>query len=130
MSEKTILVLESRAEPMIRLTPEIRESIAVLKDIPGFKYLLQQLRLQKAFLSNQLEENPHKELRDVDRLQVGLFWIGWLENLVERVTNQPPKVPVEARQLRKSELDMLEEIRANIYDPLREGKVFGSQAEQ
>lgn len=114
MSERQILILESKTSPQMKLTPEIRESIGNLKHIPGFQYLLQELALQRAYLSKKLESEPHEDLRIVDRLQNGIYWTNWLEGRLAHHTQIPISTPIAARQLRKSESDLLADIRANI----------------
>lgn len=113
MSEKSILVIEPSHTKRQALTPEVRESIRSLTYNPGFQYLMNELALARAFLRKQLEDNDHSSLREVDRIQIGLQWSKWFEERVKQIAlTEPPKEP--ARQLRKSEMELLEEIRRNI----------------
>lgn len=116
---KTILVLEPKTATKQVLTPEIRESVKSLFYNPGFNYLLNSLALQRAYMRTQLEEAIHSDLRAVDRLQNGIYWTNWLEKQAHLISNtelhsQP------ARQLRKSEMELLEEIKRNLI-PVGEG---------
>lgn len=113
MSDKLILVLEPKGTTRMALTPEVKESIRSLKHNPGFQYLLNKLSLQREFMRKTLEEEAHVDIRKVDRLQNGIYWSNWLERQVNEI-NATPVASIPARQLRKSEMDLLEEIRQNI----------------
>lgn len=54
-------------------------SIASLKDHPGFVALVNRMKLRRAYLSAQLNNNRHESIRDVDFLQHGVHWLGYLE---------------------------------------------------
>jgi hypothetical protein len=76
-------------------------SIASLRDHPGFVALMNRLKLRKAYLRSQLINNRHESMRDVDILQLGSFWLGYLEsevnNAVSNLKKQvPPVVAVDA----------------------------------
>ena len=117
MSEKSILVIEPKSTKRTALTPEIRESIRSLFYNPGFMYLMNELAFARAFLRDQLEDNDHGSLREVDRLQIGLQWSKWIEDRAKQIA-QTTESKQPARQLRKPEMELLEEIRRNIIDPI------------
>lgn len=89
---------------------ELREALRALNAHPGFRYLVDRLRLQRAVLDGRLKQ-PISELTQVTWLQQGIFWTGWLEAEVSRLTEAPPPVqqtPYEA------ELEAFERINAQI----------------
>jgi hypothetical protein len=71
-------------------------SIASLKYHPGFIALLNKLARQRAVLESRLNSTRHHEIRDVDLLQSGLFWIGYVESEVNQAAG------IEKRAAQKS----------------------------
>jgi len=57
-------------------------AIASLKEHPGMKALLNRFRLQQEALKSRLEGTRHKDLRDVDSCQLGLYWLGFAESQI------------------------------------------------
>lgn len=55
-------------------------AIASLKHHPGFVALMNRMKLKRAVLEAQLKGGRHKEIRDVDILQLGLYWLGYAEH--------------------------------------------------
>jgi len=100
--------------PNRRLDPISKEdeiAIANLKGHPGFQALCRRLRIQMAFLESQLKNKRHARIREVDNLQNGLAWLGYLEAECDRSlekTRRPVAVPTE------DELDLFNRIYANI----------------
>lgn len=67
------------------------EAIRSLAIHPGFLSLTRRFALQKAALQSKLNKVHHKELRDVDNLQLGMFWLDYLKNEVDKIVYR--KVP-------------------------------------
>ena len=88
------------------MTPELREAIWSLSHHPGFQYLATKLRTQKALLLKTLQEGRHTDIRDVDFIQGGIFWTGWLDNQLN--SHQPKTPPTNASP---DEIQAFEEIR-------------------
>lgn len=71
------------------------EAVKALVHHPGFMILLQRLRNQKAVLKSLLENNHHKEIREVDALQIGLKWLNYLQNELDKsVAKKPTAVEI------------------------------------
>lgn len=69
-------------------------AIATLSDHPGFVALVNRMKLRKAYISSQLTNNRHESIRDVDSLQHGLHWLGYLESEVNTaIGNVKAKAP-------------------------------------
>lgn len=79
--EKTIPIVEDE------------EAIRSLNVHPGFLMLAQRMRNQKAILKGHLEQGKHESLREVDVLQAGLRWLGYLEAEVNRAVGKKREVP-------------------------------------
>ena len=56
------------------------EAIASLRDHPGMTAILNRLRLKRAILESELKNARHSSLRDVDILQLGIFWNRFTES--------------------------------------------------
>jgi hypothetical protein len=69
----------SRSNPSV----EDEEAVRSLVNHPGFVALSNRLRLQAAALDAKLHTRQ-ESLRDVDRLQAGIEWCGWLQGQVDR----------------------------------------------
>lgn len=87
-------------------------AVAALKGNPGFEYLLAKLRAQRALLREALVTQRHKELKDVEFLQSGANWLGWLEDQLNKavgIVNAP-----KPRNARPYELEAFEQLRGNV----------------
>jgi hypothetical protein len=87
-------------------------SVASLRGNPGFEYLLAKLRVQRALLRESLVKNKHKDIRDVEFLQSGANWLGWLEdqlNTAVGIVNAP-----KPRIARPFEQEAFEQLRQNV----------------
>lgn len=113
LESKMILMVEPKKTTPQALTPEIRESVKSLFFNPGFKFLLNKLALQREYMRGLLETEKDLRLEEFQRLQNGIYWTNWLEHQAYEIAKYDPPKPV-AKQLRKSDMDMLEEIRKNI----------------
>ena len=77
-------------------------AVATLRDHPGFQYLVTSLRHQAALLKTALAKNRHKDIRDVEFLQSGINWCGWLEEQISKAVglqNRPAPRPARASEL-------------------------------
>ena len=113
MPKTSIKVVELEKQPGV---PELDSASAVavasLQTHPGFQYLLAKLRFQRASLKEALVKNRHKDLKDVEFLQSGANWCGWLQEQVEHaigVVNRPVQRPA-----RDFELEAFERLRNQI----------------
>lgn len=108
----TVGVVEvPRAE---RLTPDTesdREAIAALDTHPGFRRLVAKLRFQQQLLELKATRERPKNLREVDFVQSGIFWTGWLDAQVAREVKRPRRT---AEPLNSTEQSALEAVRAAI----------------
>jgi hypothetical protein len=78
---------------------EVSKSVATLQGHPGFQYLVEKLRLQRAQLRSALCHQRQSDLKDVEFLQSGIAWTGWLEDQLTRAVNfQEPKEPQPAAE--------------------------------
>lgn len=61
------------------------EAIRNLAIHPGFLALTRRFDVQKSALQSKLNKVHHKELRDVDNLQLGMFWLDYLKSEVDKL---------------------------------------------
>jgi hypothetical protein len=73
---------------------EDEESIRSLAIHPGFLALTRRFALQKAALQMKLNKTHHKDLREVDNLQLGMSWLDYLNGEVNKLVfrRAPEKV--------------------------------------
>jgi len=69
----------------------IKESVATLASHPGFVWLIKRLELQRSALKSKLDLEKHETLREVDFLQAGIYWAGWLQQETARMTTKLPQ---------------------------------------
>ena len=72
--------------------------LATLPENPGFQYILARLRAQKALLKNAHENTRYEKLEEVHMLQAGIFWAGWLEAEIGRLTKKAAAVEVDTTE--------------------------------
>ncbi len=77
-------------------TKETKESVGTLAHHPGFIALVDRLSLQKQMLENKCSHEYHKDLREADYLQAGVFWLGYVQELVNKATKLLPQAPADA----------------------------------
>jgi hypothetical protein len=100
--EVTYQIVEvDKPRPIQGWDKEARENVVALKEHPGFVYLLQKLAYQTTLLKATLElpatnQGRHKDMRDVEFLQSGIYWTKWLKNQVDAATNRVRAVPQPA----------------------------------
>jgi len=70
------------------LTRELRETLLTLNSHPGFSYLLERLKAQKAAFEAVLRTQKHEELKDVHFVQAAVYWAGWLQRQISELTGQ------------------------------------------
>lgn len=71
--------------------PELREGLKGLVSNPYFGYLLGRLREQRNLLETRLKDSRFEKIEDVSFVQSGVFWTGWLQRELERLTATPSK---------------------------------------
>jgi hypothetical protein len=105
--EKEFVVVEVEAPRTREITDDVRSSVQALAHQPGFQHLLSRCRAMRAYLKKQLVESKHASMEEVQYLQAGIYWAGWLEQ--EMSKHQPVKPPaqaydVEAQAFREAQL--------------------------
>lgn len=79
-----------------RWTKEIKDAISTLPSHPGFVAVMDRLALQKQMLEHKCSHEYHKDLREADYLQAGVFWLGYAQDLVNQATKLVTSTPVDA----------------------------------
>ena len=79
-------VVEVEKKPL-QETPESVAAVKSLEDHAGFRWLLNKLKFQAARLESEFKNTRHKDLREVDFLQSGIHWCGWLQQQLD-LTNE------------------------------------------
>lgn len=72
------------------LNGDLKESLKALYNHPGFQYLLQRLRFQKAAMESTLREGINLTEIQLRYLQAGIFWASQLEKDISSLTQSRP----------------------------------------
>lgn len=105
-------VVEVRAPRITQAwTKEIKEAVGTLSSHPGFIALMDRMALQRQMLEHKCSHEFHKDTREVDYLQAGVFWLGYAQELVAKATKLQPSAPMDAFQ---EELDAFKELDSKI----------------
>lgn len=75
---------------------EIKEAVGTLPSHPGFVAIMDRVNLHKQMLEYKSSHEFHKDLRESDYLQAGVFWLEYLQRLIDEATKLPRAVPVDA----------------------------------
>jgi hypothetical protein len=90
---------------------ETKASVHTLQSHPGFIAILDRLALQRQLLESRNNKEFKKDLREADFLQSGVFWLGYVQELVNKAVDLPLAHPVDAMQ---EELEAFRELDAKI----------------
>ena len=94
--EAKILVVEL---PTRSPFPYDEKIVETLPSHPGFLMILDKLRNEQAVLIAALRSTKHADIRAVDNLQNGIYWTGYLEDTINKITvkrQKPQSVVVES----------------------------------
>jgi len=105
------LVVELPAERK-KITPESEGTILNLHGNPGFDALMDRLRVQKSVLEATLKNERHQDIRVVDHLQSGIYWISYLEKYVDRLVHK--RLTARAIEMEPAETDLVAQIQSAI----------------
>jgi hypothetical protein len=103
----TYKVIEIRPHQVQAWSKELKDAIKTLSSHPGFVAILDRLALQKQLLANKASLEFHKDIRELDYLQAGIFWLGYIQTLLDKVT-EVPRQP--QRDIMQEELEAFQEI--------------------
>ena len=92
-------------------TKEVKDAISTLEYHPGFIALRDRLGLQREMLKTRCATEYHKEQRETDYLQAGVFWLGYIQDMIGQATKLNPSAPVDPMQ---EELDAFRQLDAQI----------------
>ena len=95
----------------VKWTKEIKEAVTTLSSHPGFIALMDRLTLQKQMLVHKCATEFHKDPREMDYQQAGVFWLGYIQQLIDEATKLPRAVPVDAYD---EELEAFKQLDAQI----------------
>lgn len=104
-----VIGYEGASRPTLKMEPDIHQALIGLGGHPGFRYLCDKLDLQASYLRAKLSGERHESLREVDAIQSGIAWCGWLKAQVAQATeiaNRPRhQAPLEEEMRLFRELD-------------------------
>jgi hypothetical protein len=90
------IVEVDKPRPNLGWDKESRETVMTLAAHPGFLVLLQKLSTQAALLRAKLVNDRHKEIKDVEFIQSGIFWCNWLQSQLTAATQRVKAEPQAA----------------------------------
>lgn len=89
--KETVLVVPMELKSALK---DDEDTIRTLLDHPGFLMLINRLKIQKSLLDAKLRLSHHSDLREVDSLQSGMYWLGYLEDTIDKLVHNR-KRPVQ-----------------------------------
>lgn len=104
-------VVQVKTLPPQQRTPELKEAIKTLPAHPGFQAILDQLALQRQFLESKSCNEFHKDLRESDFIQSGIYWLNYIQAFIDQQTQVPRTLE---RSAFDEELDAFKKIDAQI----------------
>lgn len=90
---------------------DTRDAVSTLQAHPGWVAIQDRLSLQKQMLGNKLAHEFHKDLRAIDYIQAGVFWLGYIQDQIAKASERPVNRVVDPMQ---QELDAFRAIDAQI----------------
>jgi hypothetical protein len=96
---------------IVRWNKEMKATVNTLQSHPGFMLILERLALQRQLLESKNNKDVKKDLRECDFLQSGIFWLGYVQELVTKAVDLPAAAPQDAMQ---EELEAFRELDAKI----------------
>ena len=108
---KYLVVELEKATKLPELTGDLKESLKTLVFHPGFVYLQQKLRYERALLQKYLSEGYQLDEKALRHLQAGVHYLGYLESEIKRLTAQ---TGAAARESFAAEAEAFDKIRASV----------------
>ena len=110
-----VMIVEvEKPRPVPTANRDIAASLSTLQGHPGFQWLLSRLRLQRELLRSSLSTQRQKSLTDVEFLQSGVAWTGWLEEQWKRAMNweepRPQLTPLDEERAAFEEISRAIEV--------------------
>lgn len=90
---------------------DIKDAVSTLAAHPGFVAITDRIALHRQMLEHKCSHEFHKDLRESDYLQAGVFWLGYIDRLIAESTKAPRSVAVDAYD---EELEAFKELDARI----------------
>jgi len=90
---------------------DTRDAVSTLQSHPGWVAIQERLSLQRQMLENKLAHEFHKELRSIDYIQAGIFWLGYIQDQIAKASERPTN---RVQDPMKEELDAFRAIDAQI----------------
>ena len=75
---------------------ETKAAVATLQSHPGHVAVMDRLALQRQLLESKLTREFHKDMREVDQLQAGVFWLGYVQEVISKALQLPQHTPKDA----------------------------------
>lgn len=100
-----------QARTPLQVGKEAQESIQTLSSHPGFLALMHQHQLTLSMLKTKLAKDLHKDMREVDFLQAGIFWSDWY---LQQVKHSTMKMSQRISDATKDEEDLFGAVDANL----------------
>jgi hypothetical protein len=91
---------------------ETRDAVAALTAHPGFLAVVNRLATQRQMIQTKLSSGFHKELREVDYLQAGIFWLDYVQEQVNKATQV--KLTARPTEAYDEELEAFKQIDAQL----------------
>lgn len=77
---------------------DTKDAVATLQAHPGWVAIQDRLSLQKQMLENKLAHEFHKDIRSIDYIQAGVFWLGYIQDQIAKAAERPANRVVDPLQ--------------------------------
>jgi hypothetical protein len=77
---------------------DTRDAVATLQAHPGWVAIQDRLSLQKQMLENKLAHEFHKDIRSIDYIQAGIFWLSYINEQIAKASERPANRAVDPLQ--------------------------------
>lgn len=103
-----VIELEKPRTPPALSSDEVKAMLATLPSNPGWQYIMERLKLQKAVLEQALKQTRHEKLEDVQSLQAGIYWAGWLEAEMARLTQRAAAIETDTTDFERDAFQQID----------------------
>jgi len=104
-------VVQVKSLPVQPWSKEIKDAIRTLPSHPGFVAITERLALQRQLLEAKAANEFHKDLRETDFIQSGIYWLNYVQYLIDKETEVKQRIQ---RDPMAEELEAFQQIDAQI----------------
>jgi hypothetical protein len=109
LAYKVIEVEKPRVLPALS-SDEVKAMLATLPSNPGFQYILARLKMQRAVIEDALKFTKQETKEDYQWLQAGIFWAGWVEAEMNRLTSRAASIEADTTDFERDAFQQVDKM--------------------